>query len=289
LDQAVDVVIRTEGRDERRESLQRAIHSVLNQRGVRARPIVVLVGNLPDLAAELAAQQCVSVHPVGEPASPGRALGIGRRLVQTGFYAFLDDDDELLPHALGTGLSTMHAEPSIDVVVTTGYWFSGERRAIHVPNIIGNQDDPVNGVIERCWLSACGGLYRASTIAPTYFDDLPDLCEWTYLAFRLAWDRRNIRFLDLATYNVYDTRGSQSKSDQFLDATLDVLAAMRAHRLPRATRHRLEQKYRAALHHAAEHYRRADQYGKAWRLHLRSLKPPHTLRYAAYTRKLLWR
>jgi hypothetical protein len=27
---------------------------------------------------------------------------------------------------------------------------------------------------------------------------------------------------------------------------------------------------------------------KAWLYHLKSLKPPHTLRYLAYTRKLVW-
>jgi glycosyltransferase involved in cell wall biosynthesis len=289
VEQAVDVVIRTAGQYERRSSLQRAIRSVLNQQDVVARPIVVLIGNLPRLAAELAAQHRVKVHRVGEPAPPGRALGIGRRLIEAGFYAFLDDDDELLPHALATGLKIMHVEPWVDLVVTTGYWFSGNRRQIHIPNIARHQDDAVNGIIERCWLSACGGLYRASTISQNYFEHLPDFCEWTCLAFRLALDRRNIRFLDLPTYNVYDSPGSQSQSDEYLEAALGVLAAMRAHPLPPEARDRLEQKYRAALHRAAEHYRQAKQWGKAWRFHLKSLKPPYTLRYAAYTRKLLWK
>ena len=289
MEQVVDVVIRTTGQHERRVSLQRAIHSVLHQRGVAARPIVVLADNLPRLAAEIAAEHRVKVHVVGEPASPGRALGIGRTLIEADFYAFLDDDDELLPCALDTRLDIMRAEPSVDMVVTTGYWLSGQQRRIHIPDITRHQDDAVNGIIERCWLHPGGGLYRASTIPAHYFEALPDLCEWTYLAFRLALNRHNIRFLDQPTYNAYDTPGSQSKTGKFVEAGLGVVTAMRAHTLPPAAREKLEDKYRAALHNTAEHYRQAEQWAKAWHLHLKSLMPPYTLRYAAYTRKLLWR
>jgi hypothetical protein len=288
VEQAVDVVIRTAGQHERRASLKRAIHSVLYQRGVAARPIVVLAGNLPRLAAELATQRRVKVHLVGEPASPGRALGIGRNLVETDFYAFLDDDDELLPHAIRKRLDIMRAEPSVDVVVTTGYWRSGKQRRIHIPDITRHQGDAVNGIIERCWLHPGGGLYRTSAISRDYFAALPDLCEWTYLAFTLALDRHNIRFVDQPTYNAYDTPGSQSKSDKFVEAMLGVVTAMRSQTVPAAARARLEDKYRTALHNAAEHYRQNEQWAKAWRFHLKSLMPPYTLRYAAYTRKLLW-
>jgi hypothetical protein len=268
--------------------LHRAILSVLTQEDVRARPIVVVVGKHPSLSDELKARYPVKVHAVGGDASPGRALGIGRNLIEARFYAFLDDDDELLPHALRTGIEIMDAEPSADLVVTTGYWISGSSRRIHIPNITRHEGDAVNGIIERCWLNPCGGLYRASTIVRSYFERLPDLCEWTYLAFRLALDGHNIRFIDVPTYNAYDTGGSQSKSDEFLDATLAVIAAMRAYSLPPVARAGLEHKYRAVLHHAAEHYRHKNQWAKAWRFHLKSLKPPYTLLYAAYTRKLLW-
>ena len=288
MDQVVDVVIRTAGRLERRSSLQRAIQSVLHQRGVAARPIVVLAGNMPELASALARQNNVKVHMVGQRASPGRALGIGRRLIRADFYAFLDDDDELLPHALATGLNILNADPDVDLVVTTGYWISAGERRIHIPEITRHQDDALNGIIERCWLNPGGGLYRTATIPEQYFEKLPDFCEWTFLAFQLARAGHNIRFLDIPTYDAYDTPGSASKSEEFLEAIVGVLSTIRECSLPDATRDRLEQKYRAALHHAAEHYRRAKRLGKAWRYHLKSLKPPYTLRYAAYTRKLVW-
>jgi len=285
--QPIDVVIRTEALPERRGSLQRAIRSVFEQRGVAARPVVVLAGEHSCLPTELAGQPGVRMHIVGEQASPGCALGIGRRFVNSDFYAFLDDDDELLPHALSTGLELLQAEPAVDLVVTTGYWMSGGERRIHIPDIGRHQDDAVDGILERCWLHPGGGLFRASTIRAEDFENLPDLCEWTYLAFKLALDGRDIRFLDIPTYVAYDTPRSASKSHDFPEAIIEVLERIRAFALPAATRNTLEEKYRAALHNAAEHYRRAKQLGKAWRFHLMSLKPPFTLRYLAYTRKLV--
>lgn len=288
MDQAVDVVIRTAGQHERVESLRRAIASVQNQHGVGARPIIVVTGRSSALVAEVVSQPGIKVHQVRGPTSPGRAACIGRNLVEADFYAFLDDDDEFLPHALATGMEIMRSDPATDVVATTGYWFSGNERVIHIPEIARHQGDLVGGIVERSWLSSCGGLYRASSISREYFDELPDLCEWTWLAFILALDGRAIRFVDVPTYNAYDTPRSQSKSGEFLEAVVSVLAAMRAYSLPPATQERLEQKYCAALHDAAEHCRQTHQLGKAWRLHLKSMKVPGTLLYAAYTRKLLW-
>ena len=288
MGQHVDVVIRTTGQHDRLESLRRAIASVQNQHGLTARPIVVLTGHSPRLVAEALSRPGIRLHQLREPTSPGRAACIGRNLVEADFYAFLDDDDELLPHALATRMAIMRSEPAIDLVVTSGYWVSGNERLIHVPDIARHQDDLIGGIVERCWLTSCGGLYRASSISRDYFDGLPDLCEWTWLAFMLAIEGRKIRIVDVPTYNAYDTPRSQSKSGEFLDAVVNVLAAMRAHPLPHAMQERLERKYRAALHDAAEHARQAGQLGKAWRLHLESMKIPSTLRYAAYTRKLLW-
>jgi hypothetical protein len=286
METPVDVLIRTAGG--RPALLARAVASVVGQQGVRARAIVVAVGSARDPVIETALDEPVVVHRVADAASPGRALSLARRLVEAPFYAFLDDDDELLPNALSTRLQCLVDEHA-DAVVTTGYWISTETKRIHIPDIGRHQDDLLSGIIERCWLASCGGLFRTSSVSARHFDDLPDLCEWTCVAFRLALARAKLRLLDVPTYNVYDTAGSLSKSDAFEDATLRLLAAMRAERLPSSVREKLERKYRAALHDAAERYRRARNLRKAWHCHLRSIKPPHTLRYGAYTRKLLWR
>jgi hypothetical protein len=285
---SIDVVVRTAGAAERLASLQRAIESIAAQRDVHARPIVLLGGERPAAAAAIAERLAAVVHVPGAPTSPGRALALGRRLVAAPFHAFLDDDDELLPHALAVRVACMEAHPEADVVVTSGLRIVDGKRHVDLPDLSRHAGDLLNGIIERCWLPSCAGLFRTSAIGADLFEDLPDLCEWTAVAFRLATRRTEIAFLDTPSYVIHDTPNSASKSDAFLQATLRVLRAMRAHPMPPAARARLERKYRTALHDAAEHYRRSGHVANAWACHLRSMKPPFTLRYGAYTRKLLW-
>ena len=284
----IDVVVRTTCEGSRRKSLQRAIASVVAQRGVAARPVVVVAGPRPEPLPKLASRNGIRVHRLGTEASPGRALTIARGLVDAPFFAFLDDDDELLPGALAARMAILRAEPRVQVVVTTGYVARGNARRVHIGDITRHQDDPLRGIVERCWLASCGGLFRTAAVPPAMFDALPDLCEWTCVAFRLAMASCSIRFVDRPTYVVHDSTGSLSKSDAFVEASLGVLDAMRSAPLPAADRRRLAHKYRATLHAAADRCRRAGNVGQAWRYHLRSMQPPGTLRYAAYTRKLVW-
>jgi glycosyltransferase involved in cell wall biosynthesis len=284
----VDVLVRTTCKGSRRRSLQRAVASIVSQRGVAARPVIVVAGAQPGSLPRLAARNGIRVHRIGTEASPGRALAIARELVDAPFFAFLDDDDVLLPDALATRVAILRTEPRVQVVVTTGYLARGNGRRLHIGDIARHQGDPLRGIVERCWLASCGGLFRTDAVPPAMFDALPDLCEWTCVAFRLAATSCSIRFVDRPTYVVHDSAGSLSKSDAFVEASLRVLDEMRSAPLPAADRRRRAHKYRATLHDAAERCRRAGTIGQAWRYHLRSLQPPGTLRYAAYTRKLLW-
>ncbi|HKU86617.1 MAG TPA: glycosyltransferase [Casimicrobiaceae bacterium] len=284
----IDVVVRTTCEGSRRKSLQRAIASVVAQRGVAARPVVVIAGPRPEPLPKLASRNGIRVHRIGTEASPGRALTIARGLVDAPFFAFLDDDDELLPDALSKRVAILRADPRVQVVVTTGYVERGKARHVQINDIARHQDDPLRGIVERCWLASCGGLFRTDAVPPAMFDALPDLCEWTCVAFRLAVAGCSIRFVDRPTYVVHDSACSLSKSDAFVEASLHVLDSMRSAPLSAADRRRLAHKYRATLHDAAERCRRAGNVGQAWRYHLRSMQPPGTLRYAAYTRKLMW-
>src|SRR6516164_8774312 len=123
----VDVLIRTTGDRARRASLARAIESVLGQQGVEARAIVVVVGKQPNVESAVAPRSGVKVHLSGCSAAPGRALRIAVDLVEAPYFAFLDDDDELLPHAMATRLAVMHADPAVTVVVTSGNWITQGR------------------------------------------------------------------------------------------------------------------------------------------------------------------
>lgn len=281
----VDVVIRTAGDPARYGSLRRAIASVANQRGVRAGTIAVVNGkSLPAWLGD-----AIQLHRVRGKISPGTALGIGRGLVSSPYFAFLDDDDELLPHALATSLDLLSVDPATDVVVTSGYYKSGEQVRLHIPNIAREQSDPLSGIVERSWLNPGGAVFRTATISQRYFDDLPGLCEWTFLAFNLALDGRRIRFVDCPTYLAHDTPGSLSKTSAYVEAVAATIERMRQHSLPPALRAKLERKYRVALHESAERSRQEGNLRKAWRYHLLSLASRECLTYLAYTRKLVWK
>ena len=98
---AVSVVIPTLGQREREAWLRRAVASVLDQRGVRAVPLVVLNGAQPSPAVECWLRAEPRLRLVTrEEANLPLALLAGRRAVDTPFFATLDDDDQLLPDAL---------------------------------------------------------------------------------------------------------------------------------------------------------------------------------------------
>jgi hypothetical protein len=256
---------------------------------VRAIPIVVVNGPAAEdaLIADLTRAgdvQIVRLEAVGLPA----ALRAGRGRVQSPYFAELDDDDELLPGALATRVEAMEAHPDVDVVVTRGYVDRQGRRELNVRDIEGLQADPLRCLLDYNWLAPCAGLFRTATIGMEYFSDVPAYLEWTYLALRLALERR-ILFVNRPTW-VYraDTPRSLSKAAASFyqqSASLDRLLALS---LPRDVRRRFQFRRGAALHTVADLELRAGRPRAAWRWHLRSLAATGGWRYALYTRRLIY-
>lgn len=290
LTPTVDVIIRTLARAERKSHIQRAIGSVKRQQDVPVRLLVVVNGNQfdPGIVDDLRDSDDVDVHYM-EKASTGESRLLGRQLVRAPFFLFLDDDDELLPNALSIALAAMRPDPDIALVVTNGYYVSGETRRIDIPDLSREQADPLRGLIDRVWMSSCGGLFRTAHVSPDLFEP-GDVCyhEWSLFAFKLALSGEKIAFLDVPTYNVYDTPGSTSKTLAHIEGELRVLDIMLSRPLPIDFRRRLEKKYRNALHVLANANRKLGRKRAAWRYHMKSMKPPSTLRYLLFTRKLLW-
>lgn len=285
---AIDVVIRSTLETGRKEKILRAIGSIQRQQGVHATPIVVANGDRYDasLRDALSSRQDVRFTYFPE-ASTGRAMRVGRELVTAPFFAFLDDDDELLPHGLSVRLDQMRREPLPDVVVTSGYFEQNGAREMHLPDIEADQDDPLFAITKRCWLSSCSGLFRSERVTVDYFDGTTDYQEMTLLAFRLALAQMRIRFLAEPTYVIHDTPGSLSKTRAHAEAAEKVIEKMLSYQTPAHVRKSLKEKYGNALHVLAETYGAEGRRLKAWRYHLRSMRPPHTFQYLAYTRKLI--
>lgn len=224
---AVSIVIRTRGNVARREQLERALASVLSQRSVRARAIVVVNGPSfsRELVSQLQAEPRCTVH-VDPSADKCAATRIGRALVRDPYFGYLDDDDELLPGALEMRARHLETDPEIDCIATNGeYETRGGVRPV-LPNPEAFRAGLCRAILnQRTWLAAGGALFRAATIGERYFSDLPPHREWTLIGFRIA-SERNVRFVDETTYRIHDTAVSESKKPTYAEVKCEVLRAM---------------------------------------------------------------
>lgn len=282
------VIIPTMASSRRADLLRRAIRSVTTDQATKAIPIVVANGDDFDPAVldALEADRSIRFFYREEGDLP-KAINFGRRKVETPYFGFLDDDDEYLPGALSARLRPMLADWSVDAVVANGYWIAGDRREEVIPDIDAVTADPVGALMESNWLSSCGGLYRTDSIGIDYFDPNIRYLEWTYLAFRLALEKRLV-FVPEATFIVNDTPSSLSKSVEYEGAIPDVLKRILAMDMSARLRRKVRTKLSAALHNRSNYFLRRGEMGKAWRHHARSLNAPTALlRYGLFTCRLI--
>lgn len=285
--QKVDVIIRTTAEKTRATSIARAIDSILQQEHVDARPIIVANGDRydPQILENLSSRQDLRFDYFS-PGSTGKALSRGRSLVTAPYFAFLDDDDVLLPDSVYARLQAFPSDA--DLVVSNGHIvFADGHSRIDIESLTACQSDPLASIMRQCWLDPCGGLFKTDRMPQELFDAGIDYHEWTYLAFRIAHSGRKIVFLDTPLYQRNDTPDSLSKSARYDEAALRVLTLMRAHPLPKHVKALLERKYRAEWHLIAQRQHVRGNYLAAWKAHLKSLRPPYTFKYALFTRKLI--
>lgn len=283
----VSVIIPTTCEARRWESLKRAIESARGSQGVAASVIVVVNGKRFDQACldELQARPDLTVAYREEGSAP-LAQRHGRSMVQTEFFAFLDDDDEYLPDALAHRVAPLLADPSLGFVATNGYRRLGDEERIVVSNPQAVQADPLGALTRENWLASCGGLFRTSSVGVDYFDDPAPFLEWTYLAYRLALDFK-MAFVDVPTFRINDTPASLSKSAAYRDAELSVLLRIAALALPPRVARQVRGKVGRVYHDLSYEARLQGQGARAWALHVRSLLLPGGWRYLGYSRKLL--
>jgi len=215
------------------------------------------------------------------------AVAFGRAAVQTPFFAFLDDDDELLPGALDRRLDVMVADPTVSVVVSNGYKeVSGNLVAMH-PDMKGIFDDPLLRLLERNWLASCAGLYRSLTIGDHFFQQSHGYAEWTWLAFKMCAAGVRVRSIESMDYVVHDTPSSLSKLQAYDESYVLLFERMLEHDLPSLARNRIIQKRCAAYHHLSEKALERKELRAALILHCKSLYPPFGLRYIPFTRHVV--
>jgi len=280
---SVTVIIPTTATPTREAVLHRAVNSVLAQRGVEPTIVVAANGAVDAGVIHRLARRPVRIVccPVtGLSAAIAHAVG----MVDTTFFAELDDDDELLPDALALRLDRF--APDVDVVVTAFIRVvGGVHEVIRVGPAV--RADPLRAMTQEAWLAAGAGLYRTNAIGAHYFRAMPAGLEWTYLGYCLAL-HHSIHFLDVPTVLYHtDTPGSLSKLPAHVFQQPAALRQVLTLPLPRPIRRLVRRKYAAALHQASDVERRAGHRSAAWNWHQRSLMTGYWWRYLVYTRCLL--
>lgn len=285
---AVTVIIPTIADARRELTIRRAIDSVVSQEGVRAQVLVVVNGAVFErsLVELLRTLPGTSVLQLAEPSMPA-ALIAGRRAVQTPFFGFLDDDDELLPEGLCRRVRALEAEPQAGFLISNGLIDVEGKRAPAVDDAAAIRRDPLMALMDYNWLcTSASGLYRSDRVDADLIEAIPRYLEWTYVGARLLTVMPCV-FLDEATYCKYELVGSVSRSEAYRLGIVDAIGHLLALPLPPPVRLRMLRKLGDAHHSASVIHLERGDHSAAWRHHLRSLRCPGGLRYATYTRHLL--
>lgn len=280
----VSVIIPTLAEAQRMESLRRAIRSAESKTST----VVVCVNgssSSADCITHLKSLENVKLLNLPEASLP-RARAAGRQAVQTPFFTFLDDDDELLPGGLERRLAVLTSRPDIDLVITNGWRRQGGRQEVMLNQLASVSADPLLALFRENWLPSCGATFRTSSIGPEYFADMHGYAEWTWLAFRLSLDKKRVEVIDDITFAINDTPGSLSKSANYRAAYLHLYRRMLEVNPPDSVRKQIKRKISSFWHDlSAESLARGDLRRATW-YHVRSLLSHGGLRYLAYTRHL---
>jgi hypothetical protein len=284
----VDVLIVTLCKAERVAAIRRVVATTLAQTGVKARLFIVVNGRRfdPDLLQWLINEPGVTVCYQETP-SIFLARRCAREHVTAPFFGFLDDDDYLLEGGLRARIDELVTEPTADAVVTDGYLWDGSQNTAMLDDIDGIRHDPLQSLMTRNWLATASATFRTDRVPPDFFDTTLRSIDMTYLAFRMALERK-VTFLRTPTYRKSYSPDSISLSDEWVLPTLATLEKMRQFPMPAEVRRSLERKCTRTAHEIADVHRRRGELSSAWRFHLRSLADPWgVLHYLAYTRRLV--
>jgi hypothetical protein len=281
------IIIPTVCSEQRRASLLRAIASALASTPQESLVLVVANGpwvsdRLYEELRDLPRVQSVRL----EKGSLPNAMIAGRKLVETEFFGFLDDDDELLVDASELRLKQLQAQTDADVAVINGFRELAGRRELLVPTLRDVAAEPLRTLLQANWLASCAALFRSSAVGLDVFLHPQPLAEWTWLAFRLALLKKRLCVVELPGYVIHDTPASLSKSQAYLEGYVSLFDRMLTEQIPRWARLRILQKRCDTLHQLADRALQAGSYGAAWRFHVKSLGSHVGLKYFLFGRKI---
>lgn len=284
----VTVIVPTTAQLTRRAEIERCLASIRASSTPPVNIIVVVNGNRYDqqLCDWLRGQTDVRYVYDPLPSAPN-AVRLGRSLVDTPYFSMLDDDDEYLAGATDLRLAALLAQPAADLVVTNAYRrFEGVDTLLY-RHLAQVQREPLAMLFQANWLTNGNALYRSASVGSAYFADYQPYAEWTWLAFKLGLDNKQVITIDQPTFRVHVTGGSLSQSDAYFEFYLSLYRQMLAAGPPPAIARRIRRHLSGAQHDHAVRALRRGCWREALVWHWHSLCQPGGLKYLSFSRYFL--
>jgi hypothetical protein len=281
------VIIATAALPERKSALLHAVDCCLSQ-SPRPTVIVVINGKRFDRSAYslLEANPAVQVAYSLEPSYPA-AQRLGRTLVRSRYFCFVDDDDELLPGSLSSRIERAEQSDRPDVVVSPGYRRIGSRDEPCSETLPDGTEDLRLHLLRQNWFASCAPLMRSDSVDENFFDGTTRYFEWTLIAFRLIAAGHRFAFVDIPGYRINESAVSLSKEAGSIRSSPDFLRKLLATQPPEPVRQALRRQLSSA-HHACANVELVNRrLMQAWRHHAASLSAPGGMAYLFYTRHLI--
>lgn len=291
MEASITVIIATTAEKKREEQIKRALKSVSNQANVTFCICVVVNGNRYDqqVVDFIKSHPNVDYHYRSLGNFP-EALKYARSCVETPYFTFLDDDDELLDNSLYSRVRPLEEDSSISLSVGNGLRCLNRLDEVRFDNfdkITSQNALSILAAGDGNWLASCAGVYRTGHIGQELFDDYAPYAEWTYLAYRIAL-KCKISFIDTPVYRIHLTNDSLSSGEPYLLGQIAFLDKLSKLPLPDSIREKVLSKKASAFHSISDFYLRNDSIIKAWKSHLCCLKLKSGWVYIPYTRYLLF-
>ena len=286
------VIVPTTVSAERRGSLLRALTSLSTQ---QVTPLILVIANGPSCdeptLADVRRMANVSVIRSAIGSYP-LAQRLGREHVETPFFCFLDDDDELLPTSISIRLKFFDSNPEASIVVSNGFRRLDGADALCIralPSYAAAPDDILISLLEANWFGSSSPLMRTEKVTADFFDGETKYLEWTLLAFKLVRAGLRFGFVDEPGFRLHDTPGSLSKSSDSVFLAPSTLARLMALTPSSRVRSALRVKVAHAHHACADVYMQQRQLAPALKHHLASVASPSGWVFLSFTRHLIYR
>ena len=218
----ITIIIPSSCRLERSKHVRDALQSLFDQKG--GCPKIIFAANGPNvdnaMYNEIASFDNVTAFYTPTPSAPLAVLEAVKSHVDTMYFGFLDDDDFYYREALIQRKKFLISNPDFDVAIGRAEVEdpeSGHRHFLaNLEDMSLCRQDPFAVIYKHGinWMTSAAGLFRASKIDVSFFENSTPYFEWTYLASKLIVNGIRFGFIDSGDHliNQLPEGGSLSKT-----------------------------------------------------------------------------